>query len=195
MVCIYYNLLTTQNLLLAPIHQMILMHAILLPLVTIIVLLRMLLLSSCASRENRTCVKIVVTLRFLWVCSSKFSLCSTNLRLLLYMMIVTILSMRNRSWNFIILWVHNLLLILAYLAGTLRISLTFVNSFPNFVISAITTLIYLLHLILILLECSLIIIDNNLLLGTSISIGSRGLLTLSWLHLPLTSGCSKTLFV
>ena len=96
-------------------------------------------------------IVVVVTRRFIWVCSCKFTLGSADLRLLLQLVIITKLSVRYRPRNLILLRIHNLLLVLTYLTGPLWISLTLIASFSYFVISAIATLIYLLHLVLILL--------------------------------------------
>jgi hypothetical protein len=178
---IYYYLLSSENLLLSSIHKMILMHAVLLPLTVVL-----LLLPARTAREHRARVKvIVVCLRLvLLVGAGELARLAWDL-LLLDMMVIVVVLIVMSYWSgyFVGLWVHNLLLVLADLAGPFRIRLPLVASLADFVVSAVAALIHLLHLVLVLLESSLIIINYNLLFGTSVTVGRRRMLALRRLKL------------
>ena len=98
---------------------------------------------------------------------------------------VSELTCGSRYLVLVLLLAHYLLLVLAYLALSLGVILPITSLVANeLVFSAVTTLIHLIHLVLILLQRSLIVVKNNLLLWTPILIIWR-LLTigrdLSWI--------------
>ena len=179
-ICIYYYLLSAENLLLPSIHKMILMHAILLSLAVVL-----LLLPACATREHRARVKVIVVgLRLvLLVGAGELAWLPRDLLLLDMIIVAVLIVVSYWSGYFVGLWVHNLLLVLADLARPFRIPLPLVASLADFVVSAVAALIHLLHLVLVLLEGSLIIINYNLLFGTSVTVGRRRMLALRRLKL------------
>ena len=88
-------------------------------------------------------------------------------------MIIAILIVSDGSGYLVRLRVHYLLLVLANLALALRVSLPLIASLANLVVSAVAALIHLFHLVLVLLEGSLIIVNYNLFFGTSVTVGRR----------------------
>lgn len=84
------------------------------------------------------------------------------------------LTGRTRYLITLLLLAHQLLLILTYLALSLRVILSISALVVcKLILAAFPTLIHLLHLVLILLQSCLIVVKNYLLLGASILVIGR----------------------
>ena len=206
MIGINNNLLSPQNLLLPSIHQVILVDSIFLPLIIARLLLKLVCLARCATWEYRAGIEVIISVRFLLVGSYELvgSLVAndhigTVLLLLEGVWVVVRILLDRGNWAWYLIGLrrinHLLLLILVYLTGNFLIALSFIASLANFGIPAISALVHLFHLVLILLQGCLIIVDDYLFFGTSVTVGSWGVLAVSRLQVALPSSGPETLLL
>lgn len=84
---------------------------------------------------------------------------------------------------------------MADLARAFGVAGSLVAALANFVVATVATLVHLLHLVLVLLQSCLIIVNYDLLFWASVTVGSGGLLTLRALHLALATSGTETLII
>lgn len=178
------NLLSPQYLLFSSIHQVVLVHSVFRSLIIACLLLVLGLLARSASREHSASVEVCVAVRLLLLvtsCKLVGSLVAHDhigpvLLLLKVVRVVMRVLLDRSNWARYLIGLgriyYLLLLILINLARYLLISLSLIASLCNFSVSAVSALVHLLHLVLILLQGCLVIIDYYLFFGTSVTVSS-----------------------